>query len=74
MFGGQDSDGNSLDDTWAYERGASTWTVLQPSGAQPRGRAGQAVASDPASGRLVMFGGRLTQYSLVNETWTCSVD
>ncbi len=74
MFGGQDSSGNSLDDTWAYDRGTNTWTSLQPSGAQPRARAGQAMANDAASGRLIMFGGRLTPYNLVDETWTCAVD
>jgi N-acetylneuraminic acid mutarotase len=74
MFGGQDSSGNSLDDTWAYDGGTNAWAALQPSGAQPRARAGQAMANDAASGRLIMFGGRLTPYDLVDETWTCAAD
>jgi N-acetylneuraminic acid mutarotase len=73
MFGGQDSSGNTLDDTWAYDGGTNTWTALQPSGAQPRARAGLAMANDAASGRLIMFGGRLTPYNFVDETWTCAV-
>ena len=58
MFGGLDSAGTVLDDAWAYDPVANTWTELEPSGTQPVARAGHVMVYDPASGRLIMFGGR----------------
>jgi N-acetylneuraminic acid mutarotase len=73
MFGGQSSAGTSLDDTWAYDSAANTWTELEPSGAQPLARAGQVMVYDPASGRLIMFGGRsIGPSDFRNDVWTCS--
>ena len=70
IFGGQDSAGTSLDDTWAYDSAANTWTELEPSGAQPRARAGHAMVYDPAGGRLIMFGGHSIEAAdLLNDTW-----
>jgi hypothetical protein len=72
MFGGQDSAGTTLDDSWAYDL-SNMWTELEPSGTQPRARAGHVMAADSASGRLVMFGGySVTPSNLLNDAWTCS--
>jgi N-acetylneuraminic acid mutarotase len=73
MFGGQDSAGTTLDDAWAYDPVGNTWTKLEPSGTQPRARAGHVMVYDNAGGRLVMFGGFSTGFGNCNEMWTCAV-
>ena len=57
LFGGLDTQGNPLDDTWSFDPASDTWqqesTLLPPS---PRTE--HAMASAPASQRLFLFGGR----------------
>ncbi len=57
MFGGFDDFGVRLNDTWAYDPVANTWTDLSPQGTLPPARSAQAMAYDPSSGRVIMFGG-----------------
>ena len=39
VFGGLNSDsGSLLNDLWAYDRAANTWTKLNPRGGSPRPR------------------------------------
>ncbi|MBN1322109.1 MAG: TIR domain-containing protein [Thermoleophilia bacterium] len=71
VFGGKDLSGMALDDAWAYDPAANAWARLAPSGAQPSPREKHAMVYDPASGRLVMFGG----WSIGgprNDTWSCA--
>ncbi len=80
MFGGfAGADGGAaLKDTWAYDPTANIWTDLRPSGTLPSGRFACSIAYDPASRRLIMFGGndgttRLGDtwaYDLAANTWT----
>ncbi len=73
VFAGLDSAGTVLGDAWAYESAANTWTELEPSGTQPAARAGHVMVYDPASGRLIMFGGRsIDQFDFLNDVWTCA--
>jgi N-acetylneuraminic acid mutarotase len=67
LFGGLDAAGTVLDDAWAFDPAASSWTQLEPSGIQPHARVGQIMVYDQKSSRLIMFGG-----SLLNDTWTCA--
>jgi hypothetical protein len=64
----------TLGDTWTYD--GTTWTLQSPA-TSPSGRAGAAMAYDPAIGQLVLFGGSfdLDGSSPVtqNDTWTYSV-
>ncbi len=53
LFGGIDSTGQLLDDTWAWN--GQSWTQLSPA-QSPSARDGAAIAADP-SGGLVLFGG-----------------
>jgi N-acetylneuraminic acid mutarotase len=77
LFGGWDSVA-CLDDTWAYDAVANTWTELQPSGPKPGERWGYAAAYDSSAGQMVLFGGEsLTgqfsdtwAYDPVANTWT----
>jgi hypothetical protein len=62
MFGGlyvasPEGEASYLDDTWAYDPSAGTWTELQPAGATPPARFGHAMVYDPDTGTVLMFGG-----------------
>ena len=61
MFGGRSGSGADsvefLNDTWAYDPVANTWTELDPSGTLPPARAMHAMACDPVANRLIVFGG-----------------
>ena len=72
MFGGEaggpDSAQHFLNDTWAYDPATNTWAELNPVGTLPRARIQPAMAYDPSSGRLIMFGGFLSS-AAANDTW-----
>lgn len=56
LFGGHD--GNIfLDDTWSYDPAVNTWTELKPLGTVPPARGAHAMAYDPVTRRIIMFGG-----------------
>jgi hypothetical protein len=71
MFGGMQptfGPGTPLADTWRLVD--TTWTQLAPTNA-PSARSSSAVAVEPNSGRLVLFGGRTQQVggSFLADTW-----
>ncbi len=68
MFGGNDGTAR-LNDTWAYDLAANTWTKLSPSGSPPPGRGGQVMAYDPSGERILMFGGRASEMDFLNDIW-----
>jgi hypothetical protein len=70
LFGGATLDGKFLDDTWAYDLATNTWTNLDPTGRVPSGRAGHSMAYDPASGMVILFGGRFGDSGFLHDTWT----
>jgi N-acetylneuraminic acid mutarotase len=78
LFGGatMGADGNltCLDDTWAYDPGANTWTELDPAGTRPSSRSGASMAYDPTSRRLILFGGspapEESESLDLGDTWT----
>jgi N-acetylneuraminic acid mutarotase len=58
LFGGtMASTAKELNDTWAYDPAANTWTDLKPAGAVPDARVGHAMAYDPVARRVILFGG-----------------
>ncbi len=57
-----------LNDTWAYDPAANTWTDLKPSGALPSARFVPAMAYDPKTDRVIVFGGRSADVRF-NDTW-----
>ena len=59
MFGGA-AGPTTLNDTWAYDPAANTWTNLHPSGPLPPGRLGESLVCDSANGKVLMFGGNGT--------------
>jgi hypothetical protein len=54
LFGGEDSSGAALNDTWVYD--GTNWTHLQPA-KSPTPRLWHAMAFDAANGNVVLFGG-----------------
>ena len=68
VFGGTDSSGTFLDDTWIWD--GTTWTQVHPA-ASPPARSGAAIAYDADSQQLVLFGGTAAGSSgLQGDTWT----
>jgi acetyl esterase/lipase len=83
LYGGQNYPANALapqalTDTWTFN--GTLWKEASSGGGtgQPPGRYGAAMASDPTSGHVVLFGGNTTTGSscngscldLLNDTWT----
>jgi RHS repeat-associated protein len=80
MFGGclcnHTSSEPLLSDTWVLtnangtDAATPTWTELIPTGPQPAGRSNAVMSFDPASNRLIVFGGGdVFHPSLFNDTW-----
>jgi hypothetical protein len=62
MFGGSyaatmDAERTYLDDTWAYDPAAGTWSEVATTGGGPSARFGHAMVYDPDTGTVLMFGG-----------------
>jgi hypothetical protein len=67
MFGGWDGN-DTVNETWLYDLGADTWTLASPV-RSPAGRYGHAMAYDPWSEDVVLFGGS-GRFTALNDTWT----
>lgn len=68
LFGGYQSGGTDLNDTWSYLHG--TWTEIT-STHSPSVRRYAAMAYDPAAGSVVLFGGSDPNAGM-SDTWTFS--
>jgi N-acetylneuraminic acid mutarotase len=69
-FGGPSATtGADLNDTWAYDPAANTWTQLTPAGNLPAARQGQAMVLDPRSGDLILYGGS-DGVAELDDTWS----
>jgi N-acetylneuraminic acid mutarotase len=77
LFGGYDGSG-LLNDTWAYDPAANTWTELAPTGDAPSARGNHRMVFDASAGRVVLFGGfdgtaelaDTWAYDIASNTWT----
>ena len=69
LFGGVDSSGQPLNDTYSFTVGSSTWAKLTPA-FSPSVRTGAMLASDGSS-NTILFGGRNSKYDL-NDTYSWS--
>ncbi len=67
LFGGYNSAGTLLNDTWTWN--GNTWTQMSPSTSPPV-RSGASMAYDATTGNVVLFGGYSTGGTLLNDTWT----
>jgi N-acetylneuraminic acid mutarotase len=69
VFGGAVRVGAPLNDTWAYDPAAKTWTDLKPSGTPPPPSGAGTMAYDPNGRRFIVFGGIGDTGEPLNETW-----
>lgn len=70
LFGG--GTGDYVNDTWAFDPGAGTWTELHPSGSLPPARAYGMMVYVPSTGKVILFGGVGTtsqNQAYMNDTW-----
>ncbi len=66
LFGGSDTNGSLLSDTWTTN--GTTWTEAAPSSSPPA-RSDQAMAYDPALSEVVLFGGLGAGSTTLSDTW-----
>jgi N-acetylneuraminic acid mutarotase len=70
LFGGWDNaHGIDLNDTWAYDPAANTWTKLNPAGDVPSARDHVAMAYDPVADKVILFAGCDAGGNDFNDTW-----
>ena len=69
LFGGVDAGGH-LNDTWAYDPAANTWTELKPAGAQPAVALGSLHGLRLRRAQVILFGGyEWGEGGARNDTW-----
>ncbi len=77
VFGGSDANGTELDEVWALSLGGTlAWAQLSPGGTPPPARAYHAAVHDPASNRMLVFGGSDGSVTddLLDDLWALSLD
>lgn len=67
VFGGFDSNGSTSNTHWRLD--GSGWSTLSPPGSQPAAVADAAMAYNPATQRILLFGGRPSQGQQFNSLW-----
>ncbi|MDR6880984.1 cadherin-like beta sandwich domain-containing protein [Bacillus sp. 3255] len=67
MFGGQGNNG-PLDETWIWDGYKKTWQEMRNLPTYPPSRKGAAMAFDPATGKVLLFGGE-GQSGVLGDTW-----
>jgi hypothetical protein len=68
LFGGQDTGGRCLQETWQLTPSGPTWAKLTPANS-PSARIGASMFYDTASSQLVLFGGSDQWGNKLNDTW-----
>ncbi len=68
LFGGRDLAGNAMGDTWVLSCSAATTCTWTAGGSGPSARYGHAMAYDPATARVVLFGGQ-SGATLLGDVW-----
>jgi len=74
VFGGQTNTGLLANDVWVLENanglgGTPAWTQLIPTGVPPSPRDQHTAVYDPASNRMVVFGGAIAAGGDANDVW-----
>ncbi len=78
FFGGDVTPDGPSNETWIYDVVANEWTLIMPSN-HPSARLGHAMAYDPASDRIILFGGFFFNFTAgvssipLNDTWAFDV-
>jgi hypothetical protein len=71
IFGGSGVSG-LLNDTWAFDLAADSWTKLDTSGAAPDRRLGHNAVYDPVGNQMVVWAGQQGA-NFFNDTWTLNL-
>ncbi|MBV8842534.1 MAG: hypothetical protein JO307_06965 [Bryobacterales bacterium] len=71
LFGGQDAQGNYLNDIWEWDTGAQMWTNVTPTtGSLPSPRSYFGMAYDPVRAKVVIYGGGANNsINSIGDTW-----
>lgn len=69
LFGGYDGT-SFLNDTWAYDPVANTWTELNPSGVAPSATTKASLVYDPGTGKVIAYEEGIWAYDSVTNAWT----
>lgn len=69
MFGGQGVNDALLDETWLWDGDQQTWQEVLNLTPKPSKRKGAVMAYDPASKKVVLFGGEGPSGVLLGDTW-----
>ncbi len=67
LFGGLTKDGPA-NDAWSFDIAAGEWTALEPPGDAPTARSSHDAVWNPATGTLIVFGGKGKEGAL-NDMW-----
>jgi uncharacterized protein (TIGR03437 family) len=70
LFGGTGNNG-TLNDTWAFDPAARSWTRLPTTGATPAPRLGFDAIYDPVGHQMVIYAGQAAGF--FNDTWTLNL-
>ena len=68
LFGGEDNNSLLLDDTWIWDGQQQTWEDMLHLTLSPDKRKSAAMAYDPNSGKVLLFGGE-GQSGVLGDTW-----
>ena len=68
MFGGGTSSA-TYDDAWLLDIAQSTWAPVTTEGEAPSARAGHAMAYDPSTDEVLLFGGSNGIETYLNDLW-----
>jgi len=68
VFGGEDGAGNILGDTWQWDPVTNSWANISPA-LSPSARRFSAMAQEPSTGGLLLFGGWDVNDTPLNDTW-----
>ncbi len=79
VFAGWDTD-KYFTSTWTFDPAANTWASLDTTGGPPPARAGHCLTYDPATGKMVLFGGTtgksflrdVIYFNVATSTWELS--
>lgn len=69
MFGGENGANKLINDTWLWDGSQQTWNEVLSLSTKPSVRKSAAMAYDPNSEQIVLFGGEGNGGSLLGDTW-----
>jgi hypothetical protein len=67
------TDHGRFDDTWAFDIGADRWTRVRTTGDVPIKRCLARATFEPATGRLLLFGGQTDSAPFLGDLWALDV-